>query len=80
MRNLEVQGEELKKSGDEFSETNLYYASQDLNFKSSRTKTLYFEFDIRSAKDLSINGDNSEEMMHDLTLLNIQDITQIVKN
>jgi hypothetical protein len=48
-----------------------------MNFKSSRTKTMYFEFDIRNAKDLSM--ENSEEM-NDLTLLNIQDITQIIKN
>jgi len=71
MKNI-YEKEEKEKSVDEddYSETNLYYASQKMNFKSSQTKTMYFEFDIRNAKDLSMNSENAEEM-HDLTLLNI---------
>jgi len=50
-----------------------------VNFKANRIKTLYFEFDIRNAKDINMNSEHAEEM-NDLTLLNIQDITQIIKN
>jgi len=70
MKRLEEIEEAKSVESKEFSETNLYYTSLDMNLKSSSTRTLYFEFDIRNAKDMNMNGDHSDDM-NDLTLLNI---------
>ena len=79
VKNIEYQEDKKSVDEDKYSTTNLCYASYDMNFEANRIKTLYFEFDIRNTKDINMNSEHGEEM-NDLTLLNIQDITQIIKN